>query len=85
MAAFVLFQIYFLQQLEKYHDKDQDVGGHIPWNQPERQPRPVRTVGGAVGQVVAKKPPRPNGPPPVKTTLLPKHGKFCLQLVIKSV
>lgn len=77
MAAFVLFQIYFLHQLEKYHDQDhEDSSEHIPWDQNVRKAtanrkQPARPIGSVVR--AAKKPPMPKVQPPPKTTLLPKH------------
>ena len=73
MAAFVLFQIYFLQQLEKYHDNDNDSSEHIPWIQEVRRTVQRQQRPGALKKEKSNAPPKPTELPPPKTTLLPKH------------
>ena len=78
MAAFVLFQIYFLHRLAQYHDQDtpywaatesQEVNNRNKYHARQRpgaaKSTPVRAS--------AKQPPKPKAPPPPKTSLLPKH------------
>ena len=75
MAAFVLFQIYFLHQLERYHDKEDNDSSeeHIPWIQEVRRTVQRQHPAGASAKQKSKAPPRPKAVPPPKTTLLPKH------------